>query len=95
MLPTFAEAKDLSTLQTALSLAHDDMEKAKNNHDTNAQAVAEQQRVVAEKKKQLAAETGQLGKMQQDTKQAWAQYIEAQRKYEKAHADLDAAWGKN
>ena len=89
-----AEAKDISTLQTAVALAREDMDKVKNKHEADAQAVTQQQQVVAERKKQLAEENSQLGKMQKDTKQAWEQYIEAKKKYEKAQANLDAAWGK-
>lgn len=70
------------------------MEKAKDKHDAKAKAVTQQQGVVAERKKQLANESSQLDKMQKDTKQAWEEYLEAQKKYEKAQADLDAAWSK-
>ena len=89
-----AEAKDISTLQTAVALAREDMDKAKNKHEVDAQAVTQQQQVVAERKKQLAEDNRQLDKMQKDTKQALEKYIEAKKKYEKAQANLDAAWGK-
>jgi hypothetical protein len=93
ILSSFAEAKDISTLQTALTLAREDMEKAKDKHEANAQAVAQQQKIVEQRKKQLADESSQLDKMQKDTKQALAQYLEAQQKYKKAQANLDEAWG--
>jgi len=89
-----AEAKDISTLQTAVTLAREDMDKAKDQHEADAQAVTQQQQVIAERKKQLAEENSQLNKMQQDTKRAWEQYLEAKQKYDKAQANLDAAWGK-
>ena len=88
-----AEAKDVTTLQTAASLARENMEQAKLNHETNVQAVTQQQQVVAQLKKRLAEENSLLDKMQKDTKQAQEQYLEAQRKYEKAQASLDEAWG--
>ncbi len=89
-----AEAKDISTLQTALTLAREDMEKAKDKHEANAQAVTQQQRIVTERKKQLADESRQLDKMQKDTKRAFEQYLEAKQKYEKTQSILNAAWGK-
>ena len=89
-----AEAKDINTLQTALALAREGMEKAKDKHEADAQAAIQQQRIVAERKKQLADESKQLDKMQKDTKRAWEQYLEAKQKYEKAQSTLDAAWGK-
>lgn len=89
-----AEARDISTIQTALTLAREDMEKAKDKHEANVQAVIQQQRTIAERKKQLADESRQLDKMQKDVKQAWAQYLEARQKYEKAQSTFNAAWGK-
>lgn len=89
-----AEAKDISTLQTALTLAREDMEKAKDKHEANVQAANQQQRIIAERKKQLADESRQLDQMQKDTKRAWEQYLEAKQKYEKAQSTLNAAWGK-
>ncbi len=89
-----AEAMDISALQTALSLARENMEKAKDEHEANAKAVSKQQQIVEERKKQLTDESNQLDKMQKDTKRAWQQYLEAKQKYEKAQATLDAAWGK-
>ena len=62
-----ADAKDLSTLQSAVTYARDDMEKAQAAHETNTQSVARQQQVVEERKKQLADESKKLEKMQQDT----------------------------
>jgi len=81
-------------LQTALALAREGMEKAKDKHEADTQAVIQQQRIVAERKKQLADESKQLDKMQKDTKRDWEQYLEAKQKYEKAQSAFDAAWGK-
>ena len=90
---SLAEAKDIGTLQTASSLARENMEQAKLNHETNVQAVTQQQQIVAQLKKRLAEESSRLDQMQKDTKQALEQYLEAQRKYEKAQSNLDEAWG--
>ena len=94
IFPNLANATDISTLQTALSLGRENMEKAKIEHDAKVKAVTEQQRIVAERKKQLADESSLLEKMQKDAKQAWEEYLNAQKQYEKTQADLDAAWGK-
>jgi hypothetical protein len=53
----FAEAKDVSPLQTAVTLAREDMDKAKNEHEANAQAVTQQQQVVAERKNNWTRKT--------------------------------------
>lgn len=94
IFPHLAEAKDINTLQTALALAREGMEKAKDKHEADALAVTQQQRIVAERKKQLADESKQLDKMQKDTKRDWEQYLEAKQKYEKAQSAFDAAWGR-
>jgi len=90
----FAEAADISSLQTALMLARGDMEKAKNKHEANTQAIAQQKKIVAERQKQLADENKQLDKMQKDAKQDLDLYLEAKQKYEKAQSNFNAAWGK-
>lgn len=94
VFPCSSRAADISTLQTALSLARDGMEKAKSQQDASAQAIAQQQKIVAQRKKQLDDESSRLNKMRQDAKQTQAQYLEAQQRYAKAQANLDAAWGK-
>lgn len=90
-----AEARDITTLQTALALAQDDMEKAKNKHEASAQAFARQKLVVEEQKRQLAEGTKLLEKIQMDNKQASEQYIEAKQKYEKAQSTFKEAWDNN
>jgi len=94
IFPYVAEANDISTLQTSLTLAREDMETAKEKHEADVQAVTQQQQVVAERKKQLADDNRQLEKMQTDTRQSWEQYLEAKKKYEKAQSTFDAAWDK-
>ena len=94
VFPPFAEAADVSTLQTALALARENMEKAKTKQDADQQAIAQQQKIVAARKKELADETAKLEKMQKDSRQDEVQYREAMQKYSKAQANLDAAWKK-
>ena len=88
------EAKDLSVLQTAASYAREDMEKAKAAHEANTQEVARQQRIIEERKKQLAEESKQLEKAKNNTLASQKLYLEAQKKYEKAQSALDDAWKK-
>jgi hypothetical protein len=93
-LAPMAEAKDLSVLQSAVTYAREDMEKAKAEQEANALAVTQQQRIVDERKKQLAAETRLLEKAQKDTQLSRAKHLDAQKKYEKSRSTLDEAWGK-
>ena len=88
------EAKDMVTLQTAVSYAWKDMEKAKAEHDASVQTANQQRQIVEERKKQLDEESKRLDDAQKDTARAWKQYLEAKQKYEKAQSDLDKAWGK-
>lgn len=89
-----AEAKDLSVLQSAVTYAREDMEKAKAEQDANAQAVTQQQRIVDERKKQLADDTRLLEKAQKDAQLSRTKYLDMQKKYEKAQSTLNDAWGK-
>jgi len=88
------EAKDLSLLQAAVTYAREDMEKAKTGHEANMQEATRQQRIVDERKKQLAEESKQLEKAKSNTSASQKRYLEAQKKYEKAQSALDDAWGK-
>jgi len=88
------DAKDLSTLQSAVTYAREDMEKAKAAHEANNQEVVRQQQIVEERKKQLAEESKRLEKAKNNTIASQKQYLEAQKKYEKAQSALDDAWGK-
>ena len=86
------EAKDLSVLQSAATYAREDMEKAKAEQDANAQAVTQQQSIVEERKKQLAAEIKLLEKAQKNTLLFQKKHLDALKKYEKAQSTLDEAW---
>lgn len=81
-------------LQSAVTYAREDMDKAKAEQEANAQAVTQQQRIVDEHKKQLAAETKLLEKAQKNTLQSQQKLLDAQKKYEKAQSVLDEAWRK-
>jgi len=87
-------ATDLATLQSAVTYARDNMEKAKAAHQADAQEVQRQQQIVADKKKELEEQTMQLNEAQKNTEQALQQYQLAKAKYEKAQSALDAAWNK-
>jgi len=89
-----ADARDLSVLQTAVTYARDDMEKAKVAHETDNKEVARQQQIVENLKKQLAEESKRLEKAKNNTIVSRKLYLEAQNKYEKAQSALDDAWGK-
>ena len=89
-----AEARDLSTLQSAVTYAREDVEMAKSKHEANERAVTQQKRIVDERKKQLAGESKRLDKAQQDVILSEKQYLEAQKKYQKAQSALDQAWNK-
>lgn len=89
-----AEAKDLATLQSALTYAREDMEKAKAKHEANERTISQQKRIVDERKKQLADESRRLDKAQQDAVLSKKQYLDTQKKYEKAQSALDEAWNK-
>jgi septal ring factor EnvC (AmiA/AmiB activator) len=94
-LSQIAKAGDISTLQTALALAQDNMEQAKIKRESTAQAIVHQQRVVEEQKKQLAEANKRLEKMQLENKQASEQYLETKQKYDNAQATLKQAWDSN
>ena len=89
-----AEAKDLATLQSAVTFARDDMDKAQADHEASKLALTQQQRIVEERKRQLAEETKKLEKMQKDTDRAWKQYQDAKQKFDKEQSILDEAWRK-
>lgn len=91
---TVADARDLSVLQSAVTYARDDMEKAKAAHEANTQEVARQQQIVEAQKKQLADESKRLEKAKNNTIASQKLYLEAKKKYEKTQSTLDNAWNK-
>lgn len=92
--PALADARDLSVLQSAVTYARNDMEKAKAAHETNTQEVVRQQQVVEAQKKQLAEESKRLEKAKNNTIASQKLYLETKKKYEKAQSTLDEAWSK-
>lgn len=81
-------------LQSAVTYAREDMDKAKAEQEASAQAVTQQQRIVDERKKQLTAETTLLEKAQKNALQSQQKLLDTQKKYEKAQSVLDEAWRK-
>lgn len=94
ILSNMAEARDFAILQSAVTYAREDMEKAKAKHEANERVVTQQKRIVDERKKQLADESKRLDKAQQDAILSEKQYLETQKKYQKAQSTLDQAWNK-
>lgn len=90
----WAEARDLSVLQSGVTYAREDMDKAQAAHEANIQEVARQQHIVEEHKKQLAEDSKRLEKARNNTVASQKLYLEAKKKYEKAQSLLDDAWGK-
>lgn len=94
VFPTLADAKDLPALQSAATYALDSMDKAKAAHEANNQEVARLQKIIETHKKQLAEENLRLEKAKNNAVASEKQYLEAQKKYEKAQSTLDEAWRK-
>lgn len=94
ILSPLVDAKDLSALQSVVTYAREDMDKAKTAHEANNQEVIRQQRIVETQKKQLAEESKRLEKAKINTVASQKLYLEARKKYEKAQAALDDMWGK-
>lgn len=88
------EAKDITTLQAAVSFARAEMDKAKAAHETHLRSVTQQQKIIEERKKQLADDIRQLDKAKKDVTTSQKQYLEAKKNLEKAQSNLDQAWGQ-
>jgi len=84
MLP-IAQAKDVSAQQAGYNNALQKMEKAEEEYKADAQAVAETEKIIEKKKKQLADE-------QKKAEQSRKIYIESREKSDQAQAALDKAW---
>lgn len=93
-LTAAGNVKDLSTLQSAVTYARDNMDKAKAAHQADVQEVERQQQIVADKKKELEEQTRQLNEAQKAADQSSQQYLQTKEKFEKAQSALDAAWNK-
>lgn len=80
-----AQAKDVSVQQTGYNNALQKMERAEENYKSDAQAVADTEKLIERKKKQLAEE-------QKKADLSKAKYLEAKDQLEQAQAALDKAW---
>lgn len=89
-----ANAKDLPALQSAATYAFEGMDKAKAAHEAHNQEVNRLQQIVETHKKQLAEDNLRLEKAKNNAIASQKQYLEAQKKYEKAQFALDEAWSK-
>lgn len=89
-----ADAKDLPALQSAVTYAREDVDKAKAEHEKNDQEVARLQQIIDVQKKKLAEENQRLEKAKNNAIASQKRYLETQKKYEKAQSALDDAWNK-
>jgi cell division protein FtsB len=84
-LPPGVLAKDLSTVQTALRIAQDEMKAAEAERDTDAKRVAATEKEMVRLKNQLEAERKKAA-------QSEKRYIESKKRSDKAQAAMDQAW---
>jgi len=81
----WAQARDVSVPQAGYNNALQKMEKAEAEYKSDAQVVADTEKVIERKKKQLADE-------QKKAELSKAKYLEAKGRLEQAQAALDKAW---
>jgi protein tyrosine/serine phosphatase len=79
------QAKDVSVQQAGYNNALQRMEKAEEAYKADAQAVADTEKYIEKKKKQLAEE-------QKKADISRKNYLEAKEKLEQAQSALDKAW---
>ncbi|MFZ2525635.1 MAG: hypothetical protein WAW87_10030 [Candidatus Ferrigenium altingense] len=84
-LPQAAVARDLSTLQTALRIAQDEVKAAEAERDADAKRVAVIEKEMERLKKQLEAERKKAA-------QSEKRYVESKKRSDKAQAAFDQAW---
>jgi hypothetical protein len=84
-LPPAAQARDLSTVQTALRVAQDEMNAARTARDADARRVAATEKEMARLKERLEAERDKAG-------QSEKRYIESKKRHDKAQAAFSRAW---
>ena len=84
-LVPLAYAKDVSMQQAGYNNALQKMEKAENEYNSDARAVANSEKVIEREKKRLLEE-------QKRAEVSKAKYLEAKDKLEQAQAILDKAW---
>lgn len=79
------QAKDVSVQQAGYNNALQKMERAEEVYKADAQAVADTEKLIEKKKKQLAEE-------QRKAELSRKNYLEAREKLEQAQTALDKAW---
>lgn len=84
-LQPLAQARDLSTFQTALRVAQDELKDAEAERDVDARRAATTEKEVERLKKQLEAERKKAA-------QSEKRYLEGRKQYDKAQAAFDQAW---
>ena len=82
---TCAQARDVSAQQAGYNNALKVMERAEVEYKSDAQAVADTERLIEKKKKQLAEE-------QKKAELSKKNYLEGKEKLDQAQAVLDKAW---
>ena len=93
--PHLVESKDMSTLQTALTLAQEEVDKAKEQHEASEQAVVHQKQIVEDQAKQLAESNKLLDNLKMEDNEAAAHYVLAKKQYEKVQSAFKEAWDNN
>lgn len=82
---TPVQAKDVSLQQAGYNNALHKMEQAEEDYKADAQAVADTEKLIEKKRKQLAEEQKKAGLSKKI-------YLEAKEKLEQAQLELDKAW---
>ena len=82
---TLAEAKDVSVQQTGYNNALQKMERADEEYKIDAQTVADTEKIIERKKKELAEQ-------QKKADTSKAKFLDAKEKHDQAQAVLDKAW---
>jgi len=80
-----ANAKDVSVQQAAYNNALQKLEKTEAESKADAQAVADTEKLIEKKKKQLADE-------QKKAELSWKNYLDAKEKVDQTQTALDKAW---
>jgi len=80
-----AQAKDVSAQQAGYNNALQKMEEAEAEYKTDAQVVADTEKLIEKKKKQLAEE-------QKKAELSRKNYLDAKEKLDQAQTALDKAW---
>jgi hypothetical protein len=85
VITSIAQAKDVSVQQAGYNNALQKMEKAEAEYKSDAQTVADTEKFIEKKKKQLAEE-------QKKAELSRKNYLDAKEKLDQAQAVLDKAW---